>query len=52
METAVKKISSALKLVMENLQTLTGSTPSAAVLDSTTVKPTVTTGRHDRGLLI
>merc|ERR1712156_1292526 len=48
MDTAVKKITSALAVLMKELQALTGSTPSAASLDSTTAKPTATkaTGRH------
>merc|ERR1712223_1796282 len=50
MDTAVKKITSALAVLMKELQALTGSTPSAASLDSTTAKPTATkaTGRRDR----
>merc|ERR1712156_1251770 len=35
MDTAVKKITSALAVLMKELQALTGSTPSAASLDST-----------------
>merc|ERR1712156_16805 len=50
MDTAVKKITSALAVLMKELQALTGSTPSAASLDSTTAKPTATkaTGSRDR----
>merc|ERR1711936_497483 len=50
MDTAVKKITSALAVLMKELQALTGSTPSAASLSGTTAKPTATkaTGRRDR----
>merc|ERR1711953_742243 len=50
MDTAVKKITSALAVLMKELQALTGSTPSAAPLSGTTAKPTATkaTGRRDR----
>merc|ERR1712141_847217 len=50
MDTAVKKITSALAVLMKELQALTGSTPSAASLAGTTAKPTATkaTGRRDR----